>query len=282
MNLSNVRTFKQLIDAGVPRSTISARCSRGQYHRLLPSVYALGEPDAHIRCCAVTLWQPLAVVSHRTAGWLHGWFEEPGLIEATVPTRVRVRTPDWLKLYRRDLGPESMSSVRSVPTVTSAQALFDCVSVMQADEVAPILDTQLSRTVDPAVFRELCESDVGRWGRPAVKWHLRHAALMAASEPERILGRTLSVRGFTLEANFSVGPYICDFVDQAARVVIEVDGREFHSEPEVFRNDRRRQNWLIREGWLVLRYAAYDVLADPGSVAEEVIAVIRRRRHGRR
>ncbi|MFF2107964.1 hypothetical protein [Rhodococcus koreensis] len=41
-----------------------------------------------------------------------------------------------------------------------------------------------------------------------------------------------------------------DFVDERARIVVEVDGREFHSEPDVFRGDRRRQNWLVREGWM--------------------------------
>ena len=60
------------------------------------------------------------------------------------------------------------------------------------------------------------------------------------------------------------------------------NGREFHSEPEVFRNDRRRQNWLVREGWMVLRFAAYDVLARPDVIADEIIAEVRRWRRSRR
>jgi very-short-patch-repair endonuclease len=61
-------------------------------------------------------------------------------------------------------------------------------------------------------------------------------------------------------------------------VIVEVDGREFHSEPEVFRKDRRRQNWLVLDGYLMLRYAAYDVIAETAACADEVIGVVRRRR----
>jgi very-short-patch-repair endonuclease len=41
-----------------------------------------------------------------------------------------------------------------------------------------------------------------------------------------------------------IGPYICVFIDQRSRSIAEIDGREFRSEASVFRQDRRRQNWL--------------------------------------
>ncbi|BAH54612.1 endonuclease domain-containing protein [Rhodococcus opacus] len=68
----------------------------------------------------------------------------------------------------------------------------------------------------------------------------------------RLYRRELSRRGLHLEANHPIGPYVGDFVDEVARIVVEVDGREFHSEPEVFRHDRRRRNWLGAggmDGW---------------------------------
>jgi hypothetical protein len=59
-------------------------------------------------------------------------------------------------------------------------------------------------------------------------------------------------------------------------------GREPHSEPETFRRDRRRQNALLGSGRHVLRYAAFDALVDPEEVADDIIAVLRRRRAARR
>ncbi|MGW3545677.1 endonuclease domain-containing protein [Nocardia niigatensis] len=81
-----------------------------------------------------------------------------------------------------------------------------------------------------------------------------------------------------LLCNHPIGPYRCDFVDERSRTVIEIDGREFHSGSIAFRHDRRRQNELLLDGWLVLRYAAADVYESVDKCVDEVAAVIRRRR----
>ncbi|WP_159925853.1 DUF559 domain-containing protein [Rhodococcus sp. WAY2] len=279
---TSIRTLKELTDAGIPRGTIAARCRSGRYHRVLPSVYSLVEPDTYIRCAALSEWRPDGVLSHRTAAWLYGWLPEPVVVEATIPRALRVTPPDWLRLYRRDLPTSSVSMVSLLPVVSSARALFDCAVVMPERDVASLVDTELNRSVDPDEFRDLCITHRGRHGAPAARLLLRHAALRAASEPERVLGRELSLRGCPLEANHPIGPYSGDFVDEQARIVVEVDGREFHSDPKVFRNDRRRQNWLVREGWMVLRFAAYDVLAHPDVIADEIVTAVRRRRRSRR
>ncbi|MFC6013513.1 endonuclease domain-containing protein [Nocardia lasii] len=57
-----------------------------------------------------------------------------------------------------------------------------------------------------------------------------------------------------------------------------LDGREFHSDAVVFRRDRRRQNWLVVRGWLVLRYAAQDVMHNLDQCADEVQRVVLARR----
>lgn len=219
---------------------------------MLPRVYALGEATKLARCFAVTQWQPLAVVSHRTAGWLYGWLDEPDLVEATVPSRVKVATP-----------------------------LHDCLTALPPDEANRLVDQQLSRSVTSESMRQFIARNPGRWGNRAALRQLHEAATHAASEPERILARAFARRNFDIAANAPVGPYFGDFVDNRARLVVEVDGREFHSEPEAFRRDRRRQNRMILAGWMVLRYAAADVFADAEAIADEVIAVARKRRHTR-
>lgn len=197
---------------------------------------------------------------------------DAGIPRSTIASRCR--SGRWLRLYRRDLAPHTVSTVTLLPAVSPAQALFDCAVVMPERDVASLVDAELNRSVDPDEFRDLCLTHRGRHGMPAARRLLRHASLRAASEPERVLGRELSVRGFALAPNLPIGPYVGDFVDERARIVVEVDGREFHSEPEVFRGDRRRQNWLVREGWMVLRFAAYDVLAHPDAIADEITAAV--------
>ena len=280
--MTTVRTRAELLTQGIPAGTIDSRTRSGQYTRILPRTYILGEPTTFTRCLAVTRWQDCAVISHRSAAWLYGWAEEPPVVEATVPRHIRRRTPAWLKLYRRDLDLRHCDEVLSVPTVGRAQAVTDCIAVMSEEAVGRIVDESVRLAVEPDSLLSNRIQNPRRRGNKHVLRQLHLCAFDAASEPERLLARALNARNFRLPANVRIGPYVVDFVDERAKLVVEVDGREFHSEPEVFRTDRHRQNWLVRQGWMVLRYAAFDVLLDPAKVADEVISVARRRRAARR
>jgi hypothetical protein len=61
-----------------------------------------------------------------------------------------------------------------------------------------------------------------------------------------------------------------DLAWPARKVLVEFDG-DLHRERGVFVNDLRRQNRLVAEGWLILRFSSADVLGQP----EKVIAAIR-------
>ncbi|MCX5044523.1 DUF559 domain-containing protein [Aldersonia sp. NBC_00410] len=272
-----IRTRAELLAAGIRPGTISRK-----YHRILPRIYAVTAPTPLARCFAVTVWQPRAVLSHRTAAWLYGWLPIPEVIEATVPPEVRVRVPDWLRLHRRRIDPLHLATGATMPMVTREQALFDCMSVLDGDERDRLVDRCVGGDVDGAAMRLTCAKNFHRRGAPALRQQLRERAVGVASEPERLLARALNERNFALESNIRTDGYTVDFLDERARLVVEVDGREFHSEPGTFRSDRRRQNHLQLRGWLVLRYAAADVLQDPARVAEQIIAVARRRRAARR
>ena len=62
-----------------------------------------------------------------------------------------------------------------------------------------------------------------------------------------------------------------DVVFRRLRLVIEVDGREFHSKAEVFESDRHRQNLLVLRGWRVLRITWAMIQDEP----DRVIAMVR-------
>ncbi|UFS97225.1 type IV toxin-antitoxin system AbiEi family antitoxin domain-containing protein [Nocardia huaxiensis] len=237
-----IRTRAELLHQGIPASTLDDRCRRGELHRLLPGVYSLSEPSPIDRCHATLAWEPRAVLSHRTAAHLHGLLPAPDRLEATVPKSVSRRPPTWLTFHRRDLAPDWIGQV---------QGLADTI---------------------PA----LC--DLGLHGTKTIRRQLRQAALDAASPAEQKFARALAQRNCPLPLNRSVGPYLCDFVDTRSRTVIEIDGRTFHSEPDVFCRDRRRQNALQLTGWLVLRYAARDVFDHPDRCAAEAVRAIRERR----
>ena len=66
----------------------------------------------------------------------------------------------------------------------------------------------------------------------------------------RLRGRRLA--GFKFRRQLSIGPYFADFVCLSARLVVEIDGGDFH-EPE---SDRRKTAYLESQGFRVLRFPA--------------------------
>jgi very-short-patch-repair endonuclease len=188
------------------------------------------------------------------------------------------KQPDWVRLYRRELDAIDIVETWGIPAVGPEQALIDCLAVMAEDDADRLVDAELTRSVSIDGVALLRKRSPGRHGNGDVVRQIRCAALGAASEPERLLAREFARRHFAIAANVPIGPFVADFYDERARLVVEVDGREFHSEQHVFRSDRRRQNWMVLRDIMVLRYAAADVFSRVDSVAAEVITIARRRR----
>ena len=65
-----------------------------------------------------------------------------------------------------------------------------------------------------------------------------------------------------------------DWQQAAARLVIEVDGWAFHTDPARFQRDRTRQNRLVAAGWTVLRFTWADLHHRPDKVIREVRAAL--------
>ncbi len=110
-------------------------------------------------------------------------------------------------------------------------------------------------------------------GNPARRRLLLDSRDEPWSAAERLLHRLLRSAGITgWKANQTVavaGSMYCpDALFRRFRLILEVDGRQFHSEPEVFEADRWRQNLLVLDGWCVLRFT-YAMLSErPAEVLE--------------
>ena len=67
-----------------------------------------------------------------------------------------------------------------------------------------------------------------------------------------------------------IGPYIADFAIHSAGLVIEVDG-EHHFEPGQLVQDQRRDAWLKRQGYKVLRFTTGDLEEAFEGCIEEIM-----------
>jgi len=96
------------------------------------------------------------------------------------------------------------------------------------------------------------------------------------TDAERKLWFALRDRRF---ANFKfrrqvpVGPFIADFVCYSLRVVIEVNGGQ-HLDSH---SDKRRDDWFMKNDFLVLRYWNNDVLSNLEGVLISVLQTLHTR-----
>ena len=93
------------------------------------------------------------------------------------------------------------------------------------------------------------------------------------TEAEKRLWGVLSARkvaGVRFNRQFPIGPYICDFVSRAAKLVIEADGGQ-HGDAI----DLTRTQLIESQGYRVIRFWNHDILANTEGVAAEIERVLR-------
>ena len=78
---------------------------------------------------------------------------------------------------------------------------------------------------------------------------------------------------------YSLGAYIVDFYCFQARLVVELDGSQ-HCETEAVEYDKRRTEFLQRQGFAVLRFSNLDVMGNFRGVCEVIDRTVKQRVQG--
>ena len=81
--------------------------------------------------------------------------------------------------------------------------------------------------------------------------------------------RSKQLDGLKFRRQHPIGPYIADFACYSAKLVVELDGGQHADNVE---HDEKRTEALTRDGWRVLRFWNPDVLRDPQSIVETILA----------
>lgn len=93
------------------------------------------------------------------------------------------------------------------------------------------------------------------------------------TDAEKLLWHNLRNRqleNIKFKRQYSIGPYIVDFISLEKRLIIELDGGQ-HNEDENIIKDQARTEFLEKEGFKVLRFWNNDVLVNTENVLEEII-----------
>jgi hypothetical protein len=227
-----------------------------------------------------------AVVSHQAAGERYAMPVPSGLVVVTVPVRSTNRFPDVVVHQSTDLAPDFVTVVNGLPTTTAARTVIDLASVLRRPRLGRVVEHCLiSRIV---TWNELVGTfrSLARRGKPGVQAlrdvleSLGPGLAMAESRLELELIRLLVAAGLPepqLQYPLPWRTVVAGRIDLAyvsIRVIIEADGRRWHTQLERFEQDRRRDNLATLAGWRVLRFTWEDLTKRPHEIVAQVRAAL--------
>jgi very-short-patch-repair endonuclease len=256
------------------RGAIEWRLRTGDLVAVLPGIYA---PVAvasltATRIAAVAAWDAEAVLTHEAAAVMSFW---PSLPVPAVRCAVRhARRPQPGFAFARSNLPAELVWRRGLLRLTApALTALDLCETSGGDAIDHALRTR-------ATTLELMRSALAMTPKRAGNPRRRQLLLDSRDEPwsaaERVfhgLLRAAGITGWKANQPLRLGDQTIhpDVVFRRLRLVVEIDGREFHSDPEVFEVDRRRQNLLVLHGWRILRVTWTMIRSEP----DQVIAMVR-------
>lgn len=274
----------QLLRAGLPRHAIDYRVKRGRLRCLHRGIYRVGPVRGRLEseAAAVLACGETAVLSHRSAGhlWemLRGRPEDP--VEVSIGRGDRNPGPS-VRVHRvTGLAVDETTEVQGIPVTTPARTVLDLAASVGEWE----LEQALARAERSGrgVLQEL-ETLLMRYPRRSGTRVLR-AILARDAEPaltrsvaeSRFLALIRSAELPEPEANARIQGYEVDFLWRAQRLVVEIDGFEFHSSSSAFERDRLRDGALIAGGWRVLRVTWRQLTRAPEALLARVAQALAR------
>jgi hypothetical protein len=275
-------TYGQLVALGFTRSAIGTRIKQRRLIRVFARVYAVGHvrPEAVARAAAAVLaGGDGAVLSHFSAAALWGFRDDwPARPEITLaakrrPTGIRVHVQPALHRSK------DIRRHRSIRVTGPARTLLD---------IAPRLtEPTLARAVNEARLNSgLCRS---------------HLAALLARQPRhpgiRLLERFVDAPSGPTRSEFEdrflelardhglptplINVYVCGFqVDvyfPVQRVIVELDGWNFHQTRRAFERDRERDAVTLAAGIVTVRITWERLVQTPEREAARLRAILETR-----
>jgi hypothetical protein len=284
----SVVSTDQMKACGASRTWVARRAEQGIIVREGPSAWRVNgvrRVFENRAMAAVLSARAPALVSHRSAAYLHG-FERmpmPGRIDITVPRHRRPRSRTGIAVHESRAFDLAGETVRNGIAVTGvARTILDCSPIV--DNPIRLLDDALRRRV--VTWDELwgCYLDHNIAGRrevvpfrrmllerdgntpPAGDFaRIMAAALTAAGLPQPVFEHRVVVNGHV---------YFLDLAWPEPLVAVECNGAGSHETPRAFRRDPMKRNRCEAIGWRYLEFTWWDLVRNTAEVVAQVTAAL--------
>jgi uncharacterized protein DUF559 len=274
---------RQLFALGLRRGAIDRRLATGRLHFLHPAVYAVGQPHIAGRgrlLAAVLACGDEALLSHRSAAALWGLLPYAGSrVHVTAARRGRRSLRGICVHSIRRPHAENRAARSGIPLTSVARTLLDLAQNVRQDQLERAFEqAERLRLLDLAAVARLCERSNGHRGLTRLRPLLAQAGRPVAetrSELERRFLRLCDDAGLPPAAvNVVVAGHEVDALWRAARLVVEIDGFEYHGTRAAFERDRARDADLQLAGFRVLRVTAQRLSREPQAIASAIGSLI--------
>jgi Transcriptional regulator, AbiEi antitoxin/Protein of unknown function (DUF559) len=256
-------TRRQLIALGVSTTSVGRWAAAGRLIRVHAGVYAVGyrrvEPVA-TAMAAVLACGDGALLSHDSAAALYGWRRWPHRPEVTS-ARERRRHGIWTH-HSRSLLTSDGTHELDVPVTTPARTIRD---------LRPRLtERQFTRMVNDARRERRIDDE-------AVTALLGYASGPTRSEFEAVFLRFCRRYGLPAPQTLVVvAGYEVDALFDRQRVVVELDGWQYHNDRTAFGSDRERDAALLAVGYRTVRITWDRLRDEPDREAARLRAILAR------
>jgi hypothetical protein len=274
-----------VLSAGGTDQEIRARLRSGRWTQLAEGVYGLA---SHPRT-----WQqrvevarsdagPGAFACRSTAAVLHKFNDfRPGKPHVLVASGRTNHSGIALVHQSRTLQRIDTTVAQGIPCTTPERTVIDLAAKLSYAHLDRVVESELmSKTVKGSRLGErfLALAGPGRPGlatlRSVLDVRLAHGYEPLASELEALLLRRLIENGLPIPTRQFHLPWRqpengwVDFAYLIPRVILEADGRNWHTRLEQMANDRRRDREVQLHGYDLYRYTWDELQDEPGLVAE--------------
>jgi very-short-patch-repair endonuclease len=265
---------EQLLDAGLGRGAIEQRLRAARLFVKYRGVYLVGREFIETfgeEMAAVLYFRGHAVLSHRSAAAVWGLLEPRSGVTLTTVTKARRQRPG-IKLYRtKHFDRRDLRRREGLPVTSPPRTIIDLAADPDLEEAAAVA---FQRGL--ATPREI-EAAMGRAprsrGAPRLRALLRTGEVsgLTRSWTERQMRALLKQAELPQpRTNVPLLGYIADFLWTELKLIVEVDGFDFHSSRSAFEHDRRRDQKLAAAGYMVIRVTRRQLRYEPYAVIARI------------
>jgi hypothetical protein len=268
-------TRRQLRELGVPPRTIGSWVENERLIAVHAGVYAIGHQQRTAiakAMAAVLACGDQAVLSHDSAAavWdVSAWPPAPEVSGPHDRRRPGIRTHRTQTLTRRDIRRH-----RNIRVTSPSRTILDIQSRLTDRQlIRAVNDLRLNKHLRATELERLLEAS------RRVRRLIDPEQNPTRSDGEDAFLAFCTKYGLPLpKTNVKLFGHERDAVFEAEKVIVEVDGWEFHKDRHSFESDRERDAVAAEHGYLTVRLTGRRLAARPAPEAARLHRILERRR----